>query len=236
MLAKRPRTKAGTRPSIKRQYAEGTRRKAFLPRTSRGYSLGPLGFPRTLRVVLRYCETFAIASTAGSLGNYNFSCNGLFDPNITGTGHQPMYFDTLMGVYDHYTVIGSKAKVTCIPNVSSNGLTNFFGVYLNDDTTRTPATLAALQEQTTAKNGRFAYASNETKSLMTQWSAKSTFGGSVLGNDNLQGTASTNPTEQTYFTVWISPFPGEVSNFTQYFNIEIEYIAVFDELKDLAEN
>lgn len=236
MLAKRPRTaKAGTRPSSKRQNAEG-RRRNFLPRTVVSYSLGPLGFPKQLRCALRYCETFAVTITSGTIGHYNFSCNGLYDPNVTGTGHQPMYFDTLMGIYDHYTVIGSKAKVTCLPNVSSNGLTNFFGVYINDDATRTPATLAALQEQTTAKNGSFAYASNMTKSLTTKWSAKSTFGGSVLGNDNLQGTASTNPTEQSMFTVWASNYPGEATNYTAYFNIEIEYIAVFDELKDLAEN
>ena len=35
--------------------------------------------------------------TAGALQQYTFAMNGLYDPNLTGTGSQPRYFDTLCG-------------------------------------------------------------------------------------------------------------------------------------------
>ena len=33
------------------------------------------------------------------------------DPNHTGVGHQPLYFDQLMTIYNHYIVIGAKITV-----------------------------------------------------------------------------------------------------------------------------
>lgn len=44
---------------------------------------------------------------------YNYNINSLFDPDRTGTGHQPMYFDQLCpGVYNRYRVRAFSYKVT----------------------------------------------------------------------------------------------------------------------------
>ncbi len=61
--------------------------------------------PQTLIRKLRYCDRLEIDPGASSaLGEHFFSCVGLFDPDITGTGHQPMGFDQYMALYDHYQV------------------------------------------------------------------------------------------------------------------------------------
>lgn len=44
-----------------------------------------------------------------------FSHNSIFDPDVTGTGHQPRYYDQLAGIYDFYRVLGCKIKVNYIP-------------------------------------------------------------------------------------------------------------------------
>ena len=41
--------------------------------------------------------------------------NSLFDPDFTGTGHQPYYFDQFATIYQRYTVIGSKLTATFTP-------------------------------------------------------------------------------------------------------------------------
>jgi hypothetical protein len=71
--------------------------------------------------------------------------------------------------------------------------------------------------------------------VMGSFSAKGTFGGSVLGNDNLQGSTTTDPTEQTLYTLFVSCTDG-VSSSNIVATVEIEYIAVWEELKDMTES
>lgn len=40
-----------------------------------------------------------------TFGDYAFNLNSIFDPNRTGTGHQPYAFDTLATLYNRYRVI-----------------------------------------------------------------------------------------------------------------------------------
>lgn len=62
-------------------------------------------------VKLKYSET--VAHNFGALtGAYYFNANSLFDPNRSGTGHQPMGFDELSGLYNRYRVRGVSLKMT----------------------------------------------------------------------------------------------------------------------------
>ncbi len=40
-----------------------------------------------------------------------YSANGLYDPDVTGIGHQPRGFDQIKTMYDHYHVLQSKITV-----------------------------------------------------------------------------------------------------------------------------
>lgn len=54
-----------------------------------------------------------ITCTTGALSRYEFIANGLYDPNFTGTGHQPYGFDQLIALYSYAVVHGCKSRVTC---------------------------------------------------------------------------------------------------------------------------
>jgi hypothetical protein len=77
----------------------------------RNFASPSMGLPPTRRVTLRYAEIFRITSTAGALGKFLFSANGLYDPNITGAGHQPYGFDQWMALYKTATVIKSRIDI-----------------------------------------------------------------------------------------------------------------------------
>ena len=47
----------------------------------------------------------------GSTGVYRFALNNLFDPNLTGVGHQPHGFDQLSTIYNRYRVIGATYSI-----------------------------------------------------------------------------------------------------------------------------
>jgi hypothetical protein len=61
---------------------------------------------------LRYAENVTLSSPSGAVGTYMFSANSPFDPNVTGTGHQPMGYDTMTNLYWHYHVDKARISVT----------------------------------------------------------------------------------------------------------------------------
>lgn len=197
-----------------------------------------LGFPRRLTQTHRYAQTGIIQGGAsGAMATYNFRCNGMFDPDATGAGHQPMYFDQLTALYDHYCVIGAKIRVTfCIaestPTVTQTRMPITVGVFINDDTTTTPGINGVL-ENSTHKAKSFTLNDGSPKTVTCKWSAKKTFGGSVLGNSNMQGTATVNPAEEQFFTLFTDS-AAVVEAIDVFYRVQIDYIAVWTELKDIA--
>ena len=90
-------------------------------------------FPVRVTKKLPYYEpSFSLTGTAGVISQYVFSANGVYDPNITSTGHQPLGFDTMMLYYEQYTVIESRITVTACGN---GGQAVNIGVCLAPDTT-----------------------------------------------------------------------------------------------------
>lgn len=50
------------------------------------------------------------------------SGNSLFDPDVSGAGHQPLGFDEWMAIYGRYRVLGSQCTVNTINNsTTANG-------------------------------------------------------------------------------------------------------------------
>lgn len=185
------------------------------------------GFPKQLKIRHRYVESFVLTTGAGLFGTYQFSANGMYDPNITGTGHQPMYFDQLAALYNHYTVLRSKIQIRVSNGTSAIQLC---GLYVEDDTTKTPTTAQGCVEQSSSVSRLLSPSGVEGALIMSKsWDAVQMFGPSPLSNDNLQGGPSGNPVEQSYFTFFTQDVAA--SNIvTAAVTVVIEYDAVWDEL------
>ena len=66
---------------------------------------------------LRYVDNFNLTGAAGVVGANVFRFNSCFDPDLSGVGHQPMYFDQFCGAtgtgpYGRYRVTSAKATVS----------------------------------------------------------------------------------------------------------------------------
>ncbi len=101
---------------------KNNRVRARITRTqavSKALSLGTSGnitlnvLPRSFRRLLRYAETFSLSTgTAGVIGTVQtMFLNSVYDPNSTGTGHQPYGFDQLAAFYQQYLVHGVRFKI-----------------------------------------------------------------------------------------------------------------------------
>jgi hypothetical protein len=176
-----------------------------------------------------YADQLTLTSTTGSLQTYQFSCNGMYDPDITSTGHQPLYFDQLTAIYDHYTVFEARIVVEIVTNQVARAV-----LYIDDDTSTAP-NMGTASEQPSATAKLIPATTVKPIVFTKRWNAKEFFGGNIYDNDDLQGSASANPVEQSYFTLLLKP-ADPVGDCTYQLRVMIHYLAVWDELKTMAQS
>lgn len=191
----------------------------------------PFGKKRTCK--LRYHEIITVDPSVGVAGSYTFSANGLWDPNISGTGnHQPYGYDQLMQLYGRYTVLGAKIRVTA---VTTNAY-YIMGVKLSDNVVLNTNVVMEIMEQP-GFNKRIIgnNASAISPSVVNKFSAKKFFGrkGSILDDDTLGGTISANPADQAFFIVVLMPATSGQDVATATFQVTVDYIATFTAPREL---
>lgn len=182
---------------------------------------------------LRYVDTVSLTLDANGLGQYSFSANGLFDPDLIIAGHQPMGFDQLMAIYGHYTVNWSKIKVTSqYPRSDVSGL-NRIVIALANTTTVFTSFEQVMEQQYHSKAVVF-YPTQASSMPSTQltYNYKTVFGNQLNNATDLRGTAAANPADGQVFAVYMTG----TANGAVPFLVEIEYNATFSELNNLAQS
>lgn len=79
-----------------------------------------VGIPNSMFVKLRYDAIRQVAIAGTALEKREFSLNSCYDPDITGTGNQPYYFDQYAALYNHYRVFGCKVELKFSTSTSSS--------------------------------------------------------------------------------------------------------------------
>lgn len=69
-----------------------------------------------------------IALTGAPVKDYYFALNNIYDPDTTGTGHQPYGFDQWMSFYYRYTVFASSIRLTAITTTTTTNATQYLAV------------------------------------------------------------------------------------------------------------
>lgn len=119
--------KHGNKP---RKNNRGRRGRRFLPNIDSSQFRQPttvefpqniIGFPDRLVTILKYSEAYTFTGTAVPAAQV-WCVNGAFDPNVTGTGHQPSFFDTFTGVYSRYFVRNFKVEVMLSNHTTTAGV------------------------------------------------------------------------------------------------------------------
>lgn len=220
-----------SRRNAKRTY----RKRSFKRRSSRGRSWAPL--PKQRVVKFKYVTTISPNAAAGFVADHIFSANGLFDPDITGAGHQPYGFDQMMLHYDHYTVIGSKVKVIAVNN-TTNPIW-IMSAIRDSNTSLTGNFSDTLLEQPGISKKLTTYLSSGGSRVATSqfYSTKKFFGvRNFINKSAYRGTDAANPTEQAYFHILVGAQTTTDDPTPQVMHVEIEYTAVLTEPKILVQS
>ncbi len=182
-----------------------------------------------MRMRHKYVDNRRVNAATGVMGRQVYSCNGLFDPDFTNTGHQPLFFDNMTAIYDHYTCFVSRIDIAFSTDTDS-----YVSLYVDDDTTHT-ATVQTGAEQPTGVEALCLSLNNKPMHLRSSWNARDYFGGDIFDNDQLQGTNAANPAEASYYVLsWQSANQTNSSALT--WTATIYYDVVWDEIKTQAEN
>lgn len=75
-----------------------------------------------------YTEAASLGAAATAGAHYTFSLNNLYDPNISGTGYQPIGFDQMCQFWLNYRVLSVRIRLDFSPNPGATE-TNRVGYY-----------------------------------------------------------------------------------------------------------
>jgi hypothetical protein len=193
------------------------------------------GFAPEQKVTLKYVQTIALDPAAGSIDALQFDLRNMFDPYWPSGGHQPSNFDRWMTIYNKYTVMTTRLKVTNAWNSTSSVTPGLWGFLVS--ATGSQATgfsnVDTLLEQPYVKYSGVpagqanvvAFPGSITATLPSRpWLGLR--GTDVLFQNDYSGDASAGPLNTFYAEVFMSAIngsdPGSVP-----FRVELEFDAVF---------
>lgn len=183
--------------------------------------------PDRCRTNLRYVEGLAYRVPGSSADVYSYNLNSVFDPNLSGTGHQPMGFDQLKALYGRYRVYSCKYKVRFF--VANVGPTVCAVTPTNETTSFVSIPQDAL-ETTGSKYGSInnitAVGSVATPIVLSgKVNLMSLYGAKDMQSDRYQALISADPTETAILHLLCWSIDNQ--NLIWTFLIELEYDVEF---------
>lgn len=210
---------------------------------------------QTFETELCYADYFSLDPGIGAPTTYVFSCNGLYDPNITSTGHQPHGFDQMMVNYNNYIVTASAIEVVLFPyaNVAGTSTQNlttgagtstapqimgsFLSVCVRDKLTAMTGALVsnfALLERPGMKT-KFVNSNSSPTKVSHSWSIPQFYGKARdAKTQELSGTVTNNPDEQNFYHIIFGPPDGSTNLPEHQFVVRMKFKVRFYNPVDVA--
>lgn len=194
------------------------------------------GFPGIMRNTLKYVSNIVLNGETVT-SPYVFQVNGLYDPDITSTGHQPSNYDVWKTIYRTWCVTDARFTMQLCPRGDANS-NSYYGFIVTEDSSVVSSSTGTneLMEQPfsmySATPGGDGYSNLPQGPLTARIPIHTWFGAmrSVMVQDpTCRGTASANPTRPLYAVMWASPVNGGTGNGSINFRVEIEFDVVWME-------
>ncbi len=206
------------------------KKRKFLPKRYKGYkkqnkkNMSKLILyrnaivPDSMYLRFKYNET-VLKTTL--FQDHVFSLNGMFDPNVTGTGVQPLGFDQWAAFYTQYQVLSSSIKVVTVNN--SGAVPAATIVYPSHVVTAATNLQMATEQPYSRRTVQQVNTSNSVKTIKNYMSVRKIEGRST---DSVNFTAlfSANPSAQRFWHV-VTGSLNESSAANQFIDVTIVYYA-----------
>lgn len=236
-----PRKTGASRRNNKTQKKRWNRRRTWRPKLQ---NLSLAVQPVVEYKKMRYASVDTLSINNSFTAQKRFSLNGIFDPDITGIGHQPLGFDEMMAKYNKYTVLGAKVFIRGRAGSTSNTYPMNLIIEQSE--------LSSIQyhsgghplEKPTCRyvtyNSSASNVYNPEKHMKLKFSAAKAFRAKgrrdLISNDEYNGSSSTNPDHQQFLYVTYQGQALQQTTANLYVDTVIEYIVAFHDRKQLAQS
>lgn len=197
-------------------------------------------------VQLTYRQPIVLNPNAENLSGgtpfWSFSFNNMYDPDVSSTGHQPMFFDNYSQIYGKYKVSFAKIKVTVVNHSVNTATMNGAGtLYIQPNNsyrlaivrdlveTDYPNTMDTLLEQNAA-NVKWRYVAPQLNGKLPTLSMKCAphkTAGVAYDDDTLTATTATSPARNIKGTIFIASSDGVSDPPSVNLQVEITYYVKF---------
>lgn len=193
-----------------------------------------IGVPDVLRTKLKYCEQYLVESSTLDFGAQIMSGNSVYDPDVSGVGHQPRGFDEWSRFYKKYRVYASAIKVHFFSDQqAAAGLTNVWILPVTEQPVGVTYGISSLNENPYARTGALVpYVGKGSTFLKHYTSTKKMFGERLINENEYEGTmgnfgVGASPLNQWYWTVGGQTVTGSVIKFHATITVTY-YVELFD--------
>lgn len=192
-------------------------------------------FPKRLFVPMVYSsDLITLTCTVGAGAYHLMSQNSLYDPDITGSGHQPYGFDQWSAMYNYYRVHAFKMKMCAVNQTDTQPITIVFNT---NSVTSGPTDIDTAKETPNAITRRGG--ANKTPVCLETYRTLAFTCGvpkrNVATDDLFRAAVNTSPSIQRTMQVWAQPF-DQATTVTVKFEIKIKYYSEFYGPKNVSQS
>ncbi len=196
-------------------------------------------FPPMIRRNFKYCGVHQLTTNAstGTFGTeQRYNLNALYDPDYTGSGHQPYGFDQIMAGYNKYRVERVSFKILFTTPGSAADMIGAASVAPGTSASLAAVTLAYPFEWPNFIHGHISSA-GERKCVLTGsinlWDLFGVTKARYDADDIYTGSVSANPTALALLSFAVASYSGATSQAASSL-IELEYTAVIYDRLNMA--
>lgn len=221
-----PRRKTQRRKKPSSRYNK-RRRARVDPTLQSSHGLLPAG----KIVKMNYNEVLSYTSSTGIASSNTFAMNGIFDPNITGIGHQPLMHDQMALYYSTYQVIGAVVTATfrwknlAAATASTRIPVLCYNIGDDDPTFTASLNVQGKLESFPQRTKVLRPADESMVTIVQKFSAKKFFTISkITGEDATKASFGANPTRLAYAHVGIQSLDNVSTSAAVLVDTRIQYI------------
>lgn len=182
---------------------------------------------------MKYADAFFFNNVNGPV-TYRYNLNSVFDPNRTGTGHQPYGHDSLAAIYNRYRVISCRYAVSFVDTA---------GNYVQCAVLPANEEVAALTISEIRENPRARYVLQSpqapTRSVKGNVYLPSLVGrnkAQYMADDRYQAQTGSSPAELAIMNIFFQRQDDSVNTISGPLNIMLEYTVEWFDVKNLAQS
>lgn len=196
-------------------------RQSLPARMFKTVQAGPLLAPKVMSK-LRYAAVVTHSSGVADAGMYQFRLNSPYDPDYTGAGSQPPYFDRMSALYSSFRVIAAKYRVRAVP---ASGVAQVIAVWTAAVATAVATKEAAISQTDARTITASSYADPDQNAIKRYIPIAKGFGverAEIETDSDYSGSASANPTKQLYLNLYAGNLYSTTTS-VAYSLVEITY-------------